>query len=117
MPPFAGGDQRRAAKTVQAFQIGATGQRQAQNLDMAAGAGQQVRAVVYIVFGVHVGAGFDQQSRHPHMVGLSRDQQGGSPCRITGGQIRTRLQQAVGFSHIAFRCRSVQGLRRRRTCN
>ena len=56
-------------------QIGAGGQRQAQDPGVPAGARQQVRRVVDGVLGVHVGTAFDQPARRLQPVGGGGAQQ------------------------------------------
>ncbi|MCY1462087.1 hypothetical protein D9M71_798240 [compost metagenome] len=63
------GDQRGAAEAIGTAQVGTMGQGQFEDLLVAAGAGQQVGAVLHAVLQVDVGAGVHQPPRHLYPVG------------------------------------------------
>lgn len=73
------GNERRAAIAIDAFEIRAMGKRELENVEMAAGAGIEIGAVLNLVLGIDIGAGLDQRPRGLHLVAMRRDKQ----CRRT----------------------------------
>jgi hypothetical protein len=112
-------NQRRAAEAVQALQVGTGGQRHAQDLQVAARAGQQVRAVFQMILGVDVGAGGDQKAGHLHLMGVSGGQQCRAPLRVACLRRCACGQLAAHVGHVATRSGVDQrwrGLRLRLAC-
>ena len=75
MTPLRRRNKRSAAVSVRALQVGPVCEGHLQNVDIAACAGIEIRAVVDVVLGVDVGAGLDQSSGGIYLIAMSRDKE------------------------------------------